>query len=278
MMRNLMTMLICLVMITGCARFEKQAPAPVARERAPGYLASEQLPDSMALLPPPPASGTTAFALDEEISRASFQLRDSPRWELAVRDADLSLPAAVVSFSCALGVSVNEQDAPHLFRLLRRTLSDVNRTVSRTKNVYQRPRPFMINGERFCTPDYEASLRKSGSYPSGHTASGWAWALILSEIAPDRADALLQRGRAFGQSRVVCNVHWQSDVNEGRTIAAAVVARLHAEPHFRSDLDAAVVELAAVRARGGKPLHDCKAEAEALALFPRPAPGGEGRY
>ena len=30
----------------------------------------------------------------------------------------------------------------------------------------------------------------------GHTAIGWGFALILSELAPDRADDLLARGRA----------------------------------------------------------------------------------
>ena len=82
-------------------------------------------------------------------------------------------------------------------------------------------------------------LKDNGSYPSGHAAVGWAWALILSEIAPARNDAILARGRAFGQSRVICNVHWQSDVIEGRFIGAAVVARLHADPEFRTELKSA---------------------------------------
>ena len=106
---------------------------------------------------------------------------------------------------------------------------------------------------------------KDGSYPSGHTALGWAWALVLTEIVPDRADAILARGRAFGESRVVCNVHWHSDVLEGRFMGAAAVARLHADPEFRSELEAAKAEYEAVRAKGLRPSRDCKAEAEALA-------------
>jgi len=70
----------------------------------------------------------------------------------------------------------------------------------------------MENGAPVCTPEDEEVLRKDGFYPSGHTALGWAWALILTEIAPDRADAILARGRAFGVSRNICNVHWHSDV------------------------------------------------------------------
>ena len=31
---------------------------------------------------------------------------------------------------------------------------------------------------------------------------------------------------------MVCNVHWNSDVREGRIVAAAVVAKLHSNPEF----------------------------------------------
>jgi acid phosphatase (class A) len=257
--------MLCLWLVVGCASLEKKGTPLKTQERLQGYLAAERLPDSVALIPAPPTTGSAAFALDEEISRASLPLRNSPRWNLAAQDAELSFPAAPDSFSCALKTRVSEQEAPHLLRLMRRTMSDVSRSVSRAKNVYSRPRPFMANGEPTCTPDYEQRMRKSGSYPSSHAAAGWAWALILSEVAPERGDAVLQRGRAFGQSRIVCNVHWSSDVNEGRTVAAAVVARLHADPVFRADLELARAELAALRAKGVAPERDCAAEADALA-------------
>ncbi|KAB0672466.1 phosphatase PAP2 family protein [Oryzomonas sagensis] len=275
-MGNMAPMLLCLALMAGCATVEKYDTAPTAQGRTQGYLPSKQLPDMIALLPPPPATGSTAFALDQETSHASFPLRDSARWALAIQDADLSFPAAAESFSCALNARITEQDTPRLFRLLRRTLADAGNAVSRPKDTYKRPRPFMVNGERICTPDYEQRLRTSGSYPSGHTTAGWTWALILSEIAPEQADAILVRGRAYGQSRIVCNVHWQSDVNEGRTVAAAVVARLHADPAFRADVEAARTELAAARAKGLLPVRDCRTEAEALALPPAAAPQPSG--
>jgi acid phosphatase (class A) len=137
-----------------------------------------------------------------------------------------------------------------------------------------------VNKEPTCTLDEEEHLKKDGSYPSGHTAIGWAWALILSEIAPERADAILARGRAFGESRVICNVHWNSDVVEGRFVGAAAAARLHADPAFRAELEAAKAELAAVRAKGLKPTRDCRAEADALGhnsqpLFSKTKLGGK---
>jgi acid phosphatase (class A) len=68
-------------------------------------------------------------------------------------------------------------------------------------------------------------------------------ALILAELRPEHASAILVRGREFGDSRAICGVHYMSDVEAGRLYAAAVVARLHADPQFQADLAASRVEL-----------------------------------
>jgi acid phosphatase (class A) len=185
-----------------------------------------------------------------------------------VSDADLSFPHAANTFSCALGVEASKTNTPHLYRLLAGSLIDVGLSTYPTKTKYQRVRPFVVNSTPTCTPGQEALLRRDGSYPSGHSAIGWGWALILTEAAPDRADAILARGRAFGESRVVCNVHWLSDTEEGRVIAAATVAKLNSVPEFRADVDAARAEILAARAAGHSPTRDCAAEAVALAGEP----------
>ena len=267
-LRKTFLVLVCIVITTGCAGLEGQRKPTAVPEIHPGilagYLKPEGLPNSLVLLPSPPAEGSAAFALDEEVSRKSLALRGTPRWALATEDADLRFPSAAGTFSCALGIPITEKDTPHLYMLLRRTLADAGLSTYTAKNQYQRTRPFMVNGGPICTPEEEEGLRKDGSYPSGHTAIGWAWALILTEIAPDRADAILARGRAFGESRNICNVHWHSDVVEGRFMGAAAVARLHSDPSFRTEIEAAKAELSAVRAKVLKPTRDCQAEAKAL--------------
>ena len=233
-----------------------------------GYLPQKALPNSLALIPAPPAAASTALALDEEIYRQTRAYRGTPRWDLATEDANLMFPQAAGTFSCALNAPITEEDTPHLYRLMRRTLTDAGLSTYRAKDYYKRVRPFVVNKEASCTPDEEKQLMTNGSYPSGHSAIGWAWALILTEIAPEQCDALLARGLAFGQSRVICGVHWQSDVIEGRFMGAGTVARLHADPAFRAEVKAAKAELAAVRAKGLKPTRDCQAETAALAVQP----------
>ncbi|TFG45250.1 MAG: phosphatase PAP2 family protein [Candidatus Brocadiia bacterium] len=233
-----------------------------------GYLSAKTFPNSLVLLPPPPARGSATLAQDEEISRRSFNLRDTARWLLAGSDADLTFPHAAGTFSCALNAPITEKDTPRLYLLLRRTLTDVGLSTYAAKNRYNRARPFLWNRKPICTPNDRAHLEKDGSYPSGHAAVGWGWALILSEISPEQTDVILARGMAFGESRNVCNAHWHSDVVQGRIIAAGTVARLHAEPSFRADLATARAELAAIRKKGLKPTRNCDSEAAALAIRP----------
>jgi acid phosphatase (class A) len=237
-----------------------------------GYLATADRPDGLALLPAPPAPGSAAQAADDAAFRELTKLQGTPRGAIAVQDADLNFPEAAEVFSCALGVPISEKDTPNLNMLLRRTLTDAGLATYNAKDKYQRMRPFVLFNVPSCTPAADAALAKDGSYPSGHTSVGWTWALVLTEIAPDRADAILQRGRAFGQSRAICGVHWESDIESGRVIGAATVARLHASPVFRTQMEAARAEIASERSRGTVPSGNCAAEAAALATSSLLAP------
>ncbi|MCH1921385.1 phosphatase PAP2 family protein [Shewanella sp. A3A] len=247
---------------------EQPSMADVVPEIRPGYLqgylAQSELPDSLALLPPPPAEGSLAYALDLEIARTNVALRDSPRWQLATRDADLSFPAAANTFACAINAPISESLTPHLYLLLRRMLTDAGLATYSAKNRYQRSRPFVSNKAPICTPEELTELSHDGSYPSGHTAIGWAWALVLSEVAPEYSNAVIKRGLAFGESRNVCNVHWHSDVVQGRVIGASTVARLHANAQFVADVQAAKAELLALKTKQYRPAGDCQAEAALL--------------
>src|SRR5688572_28151640 len=217
------------------------------------YLPRGGAPDSLVILPAPPEAGSAAQARDDAAARAGQAMRGSPRWAQATQDANLDLPGAAQTFECALGVGISEAGTPHTYTLLRRSMADIGLSTYPTKTKYQRTRPFVVTSTEICTPDQAEFLRHDGSYPSGHSAIGWGWALILTEAAPDRQNQILARGRAFGQSRVVCNAHWLSDTDEGRVIASATVAALHDAPEFRADLEAARAEISAARSSGSKP-------------------------
>jgi acid phosphatase (class A) len=249
----------------GDAQSELDAVPEIRRGVPAGYLQPEDRPDSVTILPAPPALGSAAHALDVAINEHNLTLRDTPRWDQAMTDAIIRFPQAAGIFSCALNAPITEADAPHLYLLLRRTLIDAGRSTVAAKEFYKRPRPLHVNGEPSC------KNTETFSYPSGHTSAGWAWALILAEIDPEHAEVILARGRAFGESRMVCNLHWHSDVQEGRTMGAAAVARLHADPTFLADMELAKAEFKSIREKGLPPSRDCAAESEALtqSIYPR---------
>mgnify|MGYP001032618965 CR=1 FL=1 len=98
-----------------------------------GYLDAEALPNSLELIPPPPVEGSAAFALDQEVSQKVLPLRDTPRWNLAIEDANLDFPEALDAFSCTLGIPITKKDTfPVLAAQSRGGAGDVSKTY-RTK-------------------------------------------------------------------------------------------------------------------------------------------------
>ena len=241
-------------------------PCAEGQSKVQGYLEVAERPDSLLIVPPPPREGTAAHDADVEAHRAMRALRDTPRWRLASADANVKFPEAASTFSCAMGVTISKANTPHVYELLQRSLIDAGQSTARAKDAYARARPSTVYDEPICVPGDAAALRKSGSYPSGHAAAGWAWALILAELAPERSGPILRRGYEFGLSRAVCGVHWITDIDSGRTVGAAAVARLHADPEFRSQLELARAEIARVRMppRVKQPA-SCQVESAALA-------------
>ena len=272
-LKNLLLIVIFSVvtgLIAGCTSSRENNKLPAVGDYRPGvmmgYLEETALPDSLILIPSVPKADSATMARDEAASRKSLALRGTKRWELAIKDAQLDFPEAANTFSCVMGIPINEQETPQIYRLLRRTQTDARLSTYHAKNTYHRVRPFVGNGQPICTPDKEEFLRNNGSYPSGHSALGWASALTLAEIDPDNTTQILARGKAFSESRVVCNVHWYSDIMWGRFMGAGTVARLHANPEYRKAIEAAKVELNAVRKKGLKSANDCRFEAEALSI------------
>jgi acid phosphatase (class A) len=250
----------------------REGTSAAAAAKSPGYLLPEERPDSIALIPPPPAPGTPEFTADETVYRKLSALQDTVRWQLAVSDANLKFPHAANVFSCAVGIEVTEATTPRLYALLRRTVIDAGQSTYKAKEKYNRDRPFEITGDPICVPADEQLLRGNASYPSGHASLGYVWGEVFAELLPEDAAAARARAYEFGQSRVVCRVHYQSDVNAGRTIGQAVFERLHQDPEFVADMAAAKVEVKKARKRGPPVGRDCSAESVALqATAPAPS-------
>ncbi|CAM3574851.1 acid phosphatase [Tsukamurella ocularis] len=123
--------------------------------------------------------------------------------------------------------------------------------TSAAKKHFHYRRPFEVAPDRITKygdgrADLYDSVRGSGSYPSGHTAWGYAEALVIATLLPELGPQLLARGADYGRHRVILGVHYPLDVIGGRILAQAAVSDALADPRFAGAVAAARTELRAV--------------------------------
>lgn len=212
--------------------------AAVALCAGGAHAQTPPLIDGAALAGPPPAPQSAQAAADR---LAMAPAPGGERMAQAVSDLAFDPWRA---FTPVFDANFTEARLPATARVLGAVTRAIAGPVNAAKAQYDRERPYATNRAVLQCDELAANASTGGSYPTGHGAGGWAWALALAELAPARADAILQRGRDFGESRVICGYHFPSDIEAARLIAAGVIARMHAEAAFRRDLDAARRELA----------------------------------
>lgn len=215
-------------------------------------LDSLQMPNAVYFLPPPPDTASAAFQYDRAQYRWGKEQRKDPvRLAIAVNDAIWSIDNICKIYSGVLGIDISQENTPAIYRMLTLGLLTTDQAGKLPKNHYMRTRPYVFFDEPTIYPSDEKWLRNNGSYPSGHTILGWSAALLLTEVAPDKADTILARGYMYGQSRVIAGYHWQSDVDAARLVASAAVARLHADKRFIKLMKKARKEYKKMRKKNG---------------------------
>lgn len=223
-----------------------------------GYIDHQHF-DVTAVLTPAPLEGPDRYELDRRIFHQTRNLENTPRRKLAINDVQTDTAHLMADFSCAVGVSLSPDKAPRLTLLLERASANTDAETSVAKRHFKRLRPFQIDQGPICEP--ASDVEKTYDYPSGHTTLGWTWATILAELLPERARQILARGRAYGDSRIVCRVHNASAVDAGRISASATLTVIRASAADRQDFEAARLELRGLLASAPRP-HSagCRAE------------------
>ena len=246
--------------------------------QADSFLTEAQMPHGEKYLPAPPDYSDLRYFNDWYSYNWGKLQRPSARGQQVVADASTSISYFCSTFTPAMGITISSSATPEIYNLLSKARSDGNTAANTIKRYYMKTRPFMKFDEPTSLPSSESSLRTNGSYPSGHTAQGWTLALILAEINPYRQDTILSRGYQYAQSRVIGGFHWQSDVDAGRCIASAAVARLHANPSFMAQLQKAKDEFARISGKVSQPALDQVGFASAEHFLPNPPDTASQRF
>jgi len=86
------------------------------------------------------------------------------------------------------------------------------------KALVDRPRPFL----RYAEPKVLVPRPHDASFPSGHAATSFAAATVLSFAFPKAAPAFFVLAAAVAYARVYVGVHYPLDVIAGAVIGAAI--------------------------------------------------------
>lgn len=240
-------------------------PALAQDSRPSGYLAPARIAELAATVPAAPMPGSPADIADREASARLTALEDTDRWLLATRHAELRPGVALAHFDCALGFRVAPTDAPRLVAILTAVLHDANEAAELAKARALRPRPVGDDPERRACQVVTPAQRATASHPSGSASVGMAYGVVLAALAPDRAAELVEIGRQIAASRMICGMHYPSDVADGVALGQAVARDIVATPAFQADAALAREEIEAARA-AGRTSPACAAERAALAM------------
>ena len=138
-------------------------------------------------------------------------------------------------------------------------------STSAAKKHFNNPRPFLIQGNTIhlvpddvVIKDNHPYTADGGSFPSGHTNTGYTDVLLMAEMIPERFDALVTRGARYGYSRIVLGVHYPLDVMGSRMVAQRNVAHYLNDAKFRALFNEARDQLrAALEKECGTTLAEC---------------------
>lgn len=205
-------------------------------DRATRFLPADTTGFVARFTPPAAADSTgTRRELDELLA---LQRARTPAQVAAAR-ADRK--TEVTRFYGALGLDAQHPpELPRVEKLAQRVEDDVRIYVRAAKDRFRRLRPYAIEPRlEPCIGD----VKGDRSYPSGHAAFAWAMAGVLSDLVPEKREALAERADEFSRQRMMCGVHFPSDLAAGRLAAEWVLQSIRKEQAYSIEAAAAAAEV-----------------------------------
>lgn len=198
--------------------------------------------DAARLLPPPPAAGSMAAKAEIAELHAIAASSSAELLEKARRDDGDEKPDL---FNAALGFDVTALAATG--KLLNEIAREEDEDSKAAKTYFHRDRPWIVDATiRTCVPVKPGPA--ATSYPSGHTTLGFAMGVVLAALMPEKSQIILARASEFAEHRLVCGMHFRSDIVAGQEFGTVMAVRLMQDPGFRAEMDAARAELRAAHA------------------------------
>ncbi len=225
--------------------FALSASSPVwadgTKPKATAHFLSAAELDPAHTLPTPPEEGNPTAVREMDELRAIVAARTPERLAQAQFD-DVTKDGSI--FADVMGRGFDLKVLPLTTKLMAEVRNEEKVAADAAKARYMRKRPWIVDDTLASCSREDEPLT---GYPSGHATMGYSMAIVLAEIAPDRAQRLLDRAAAYAESRLVCGMHRRLDIVAGQALGTAVAANLLRNSEFRVHLNAATAELRAAR-------------------------------
>jgi len=205
---------------------------------AQAALLSPSEMDASRFLPPPPAQGS----VDEKaefLELKAIAARSTPQeFATAAHDAKDESPDI---FNAAIGFDLATK--PQTFKLLAMVVEEEEVDTKPAKAYFHRPRPYSVDASiRTCEPVKPG--KAPTSYPSGHSSLAFSMGVVLASLMPEKSQAILARASDYAEHRLVCGVHYRSDIVAGQQFGTILALRLMQNSAFQAQMALARAELA----------------------------------
>jgi acid phosphatase (class A) len=231
MLRILILAACFLVALAPVAHAEKKDAAEALHYLQPGQV------DLSKILPPPPKPDSAAQRRDMAISLAYQKSRTPAMVALAQADQDRS----VFRFGVIFGAGFAKQRLPKSAAFFKNALADERTIGGQAKKFWNRPRPFVASN--LISPCVDEP--PTDSYPSNHATTGRLYAEILARMLPEQSRRIFARADQYARNRVICGVHYESDIEAGERAGAIEARAMFLNADFRRDFFVARAEIRA---------------------------------
>lgn len=199
------------------------------------YLDPSLTAELKQALPAPPAQGSKEQK-DDEQKLFKFQ---SARKEADCKRAESEIEATLNGFFGPPNGPLTTDHVTKLDEFFKTLRNETAAFIGPLKDQYKRQRPYdYIKGLDPCI-----KRETSGSYPSGHAILTEVYALVLSDLFPDKSKEIKKRGEVIGEDRVMAGVHHPSDITSGRLMGKKIYESLKKSKTFQDAFQKAAQSL-----------------------------------
>lgn len=223
---------VCLLLIS-CHLLAQETGVP--KKRLPVFFDPTLLNVSL-ILPPPPADNTVRGKADLDEVRAWERSR-TPE-QIASAQAD-DKEEDIFIFHSLLGAAFKAENLPITAAFSAHIRNDSEVVDPPLKHLYNRQRPYVFDKELHPI----CQLSAEPSYPSGHAMLGYLFAFTLAQVIPEMHDEIQLRGDDYAQNRLICGVHYRSDLEASRLAAATLFGYMLANRRFQHELESSRREI-----------------------------------